>query len=112
MADYLLRHPSQYEQYVVKAEEKFKNWVTINVVDEFAPTLNKAKPIRMQESEKKLHTKVLTVHAPVHKLSQSKQVAKLPERNLMTYQNTIWQILKLAGCMSRPFTKRTKLSKR
>ena len=43
MADYLSRHPSPYEGNVVKAEELFNNWFTINVIDGIKPTLNKAK---------------------------------------------------------------------
>ena len=43
MADYLSRHPSPYEGNVVKAEELFNNWFTINVIDGITPTLNKAK---------------------------------------------------------------------
>ena len=43
----------------------------------------------MQESEKRLNTKVLTVHEPVHNLSQSKQTAKLPESKLMACRNDL-----------------------
>ena len=43
----------------------------------------------MQESEKRLNTKVLTVHEPVHNLSQSEQVAKLPESKLMACRNDL-----------------------
>ena len=39
MADYLSRHPSQYQNSCIKAEEMFNNWFTINVVKEVAPKL-------------------------------------------------------------------------
>ena len=85
MADYLSRHPSPYDGNVVKAEEMFNKWFTINVIDGLTPTLSKAKrtnvakPIRSQNGEKELNTQVLKVHAPVHKLCQSKHVDKLQE---------------------------------
>ena len=92
MADNLSRHPSPYEGNVVKAEEMFNNWFTINVIDGITSTLNKAKrtnvpkPIRSLNGEKELNTQVLTVHAPVHKLNQSKQVEKLQESETMAEQ--------------------------
>ena len=95
MADCLSRHPSPYEGNVVKAEEMFKNWFTINVIDGITPTLNKAKqinvakPIRSQNGEKELNTQVLTVHASVHKFNQSKQVAKLQEGQTMAEQRNL-----------------------
>ena len=82
MADFLSRHSSPYEGNVVKAEEMFNNWFTINVIDGITPTMNKAKrtivakPIRSQNSEKELNTQVFTVQAPLHKLNWSKQVEK------------------------------------
>ena len=95
MADYLSRHPSPYEGNVVEADELFNNWFTINVIDGFTPTLNKAKrknvakPIRSQNGEKELNTQVLTVHAPVDKMNQSKQVEKTQERETMAQQRDI-----------------------
>ena len=92
MADYRSRHPSPYEGKVVKAEEIFNNWFTINVIDGITPTLNKAKRtnvakrIRSQIGEKELNTQVLTAHAPVHKLNQSKQVEKLQKSETMAEQ--------------------------
>ena len=67
LAHYLPRHPSPYEANIVKAEEMFNSWFTINVVDEVTPAMNKAKrtneskPIKSQKSEEGLNTKVLTV---------------------------------------------------
>ena len=42
MADYLSRHPSQYEGSVTKAEELFNTWFTVSVVNEIVPTIHKA----------------------------------------------------------------------
>ena len=47
MADYLSRHLSPYEGNVVKAEEMFNNWFTINVIDGITPTLKKANRINV-----------------------------------------------------------------
>ena len=83
MADYLSRHPSPYEGNVVKAEELFNNWFNLNVIDGITPALNKAKraesakPIKSQNRNKESNTQVLTVHASVHTLTQSKQVDQL-----------------------------------
>ena len=35
MADYLSRHPSPYSGAVIKSEQMFNDWFTINVVNEF-----------------------------------------------------------------------------
>ena len=89
MAEYLSRHPSPYEGNVVKAEELFNNWFTINVIDGITPTLNKAmraesaKPIKSQNRNKESNTQVLTVHASVHTLTQSKQVDQLKDTEKM-----------------------------
>ena len=85
MADYLSRHPSPYEGNVVKAEELFNNWFTINVIDGITPTLNKAKraesakPIKSQNRNNESNTQVSTIHASVHTLTQSNQVDKLQD---------------------------------
>ena len=70
MADYLSRHPSEYEGSVIKAEELFNDWFTVNVVKEITPQLKRladqSEPIRVQESLKVKQTpksKVLSVHA-------------------------------------------------
>ena len=72
MADYLSRHPSEYEGSVVKAEELFNDWFTVNVVKEITPQLKQLAeqrdPIRVQESLKakqRVKSKVLSVHAPM-----------------------------------------------
>ena len=113
MADYLSRHPSPYDGKVVKAEEMFNNWFTINVIDGITPTLNKAKRtnvakrIRSQIGEKELNTQVLTVHAPVHKLNQSKQVEKLQKSETMAEQLDS-AISKKATFMFKQITNRTR----
>ena len=40
MADYLSRHPSEYEGSVAKAEELFNDWFTVNVVKKITPEMN------------------------------------------------------------------------
>ena len=73
----------------MKAEELFNNWFTINVIDGITPTLNKAKragsakPIKSQNRNKESNTQVLTVHASVQTLTQSKQVDQLQDTEKM-----------------------------
>ena len=54
MADYLSRHPLEYESAVAKAEELFNDLFTIIVVDEISPKLprlaDQREPITMRES--------------------------------------------------------------
>ena len=57
IADFLSRHPSDYEGSTIKAEEMFNSWFTIIVVNEIVPALNrnvtnKSEPIRIEKSEK------------------------------------------------------------
>ena len=42
MADYLSCHPSPYSGAVIKSEQMFNDWFTINVVNEFANDLEEA----------------------------------------------------------------------
>ena len=41
MADYLSRHPSEYEGSVAKAKELFNDWCTVNVVKEITQELKR-----------------------------------------------------------------------
>ena len=41
MADYLSRHPSEYEGSIAKAKELFNDWCTVNVVKEITPELKR-----------------------------------------------------------------------
>ena len=77
MADYLSRHPSEYEGSVAKAEELFNDWFTVNVVREITPEMKRLadwrKPIKSQESKKVQYTranKVLSIQAPMQKDSK------------------------------------------
>ena len=83
MADYLSRHPSQYEGSSIKSDEMFNNWFTINVVADVAPKSNEAvlanpnKPIRTQKAaaeEIEARNEILTVHASKHTLIDNNQV--------------------------------------
>ena len=86
MADYLSRHPSEYEGSVAKAEELFNDWFTVNVVREITPEMKRLadwrKPIKSQESKKVQHTqanKVLSIQAPMQidsKIEREKAVDK------------------------------------
>ena len=88
MADYLSRHPSDFESSVAKAEELFNDWFTVDVVNEITPELkqlaDQRKPIRAQESlkaEQKRNSRVLSVHAPMQTntaLESLTSVKKLP----------------------------------
>ena len=88
MADYLCRHPSEFDSSVAKAEELFNDWFTVNVVKEITPELkqlaDQRKPIRAQESlkaEQKRNSRVLSAHAPMQTnsaLEYLTSVKKLP----------------------------------
>ena len=72
MADYLSRHPSEYEGSVAKAEELFNDWFTVNVVKEITPELkqlaDQRELIRAQErlkAKQRQNSRVLSVHAPM-----------------------------------------------
>ena len=85
MADYLSRHPSEYEGSVAKAE-LFNDWFTVNVVKEVTPEMKRLadwrKPIKSHESKKVQHTqenKVLSIQAPMQidsKVEREKAVDK------------------------------------
>ena len=53
MADYLSRHPSEFEASVAKAEELFNDWSKVNVVKEITPEIkqlaDQREPIRAHE---------------------------------------------------------------
>ena len=86
MADYLSRHPSEYEGSVAKAEEIFSDWFTVNVVREITPEMKRLadwrKPIKSQEKKKVQHTqanKVSSIQAPMQidsKVEREKAVDK------------------------------------
>ena len=72
MADYLSRHPSEYEDSIAIAEQLFKDWFTVNVVKEITPELkqlaDQRKPIRAQESlraKQMQNSRGLSVHPPM-----------------------------------------------
>ena len=56
MADYLSRHPSEFEGSVAIAEELFNDWFKVNVVKEITPEIkqlaDQREPIRAHESLK------------------------------------------------------------
>ena len=85
LADYLSRHPSEYNGSILKAEELFNNWFTINVVKEIVPTLNrksaKNEPIRSEESfgrTKLANKSVLTIHQPTQSNVNCEQINEKP----------------------------------
>ena len=88
MADYLSRHPSNYEGASIQAEKLFNDWFTVNVVKDVTPKVkgleNGRQPIRLREcenSERKNVNSVLTVHAP---MQTSKKAKKLVIRKTAT----------------------------
>ena len=96
MANYLSRHPSQYEELSIKTEETFNDWFTINVVKEVAPKLHKAefakmdKPIRSQKNKAREIEAInenLIVHASAHKFNESKQVDKSQQASSMASES-------------------------
>ena len=52
MADFLSRHPSPYSGAVIKSEQMFNDWFTINVVNEFAKDLDQAITVNGKNSTK------------------------------------------------------------
>ena len=50
MADYLSRHPSPYSGAVIKSEQMFNGWFTINVVNEFVKGLDHANTAKGKKS--------------------------------------------------------------
>ena len=89
MAEYLSRHPSEYEGSVAKAEELFNDWFTVNVVKEITPEMkrlaNWRKPVRSQESKKVQLTqanRLLSVHAPMQTNSELEKV-KIVDKQLL-----------------------------
>ena len=56
MADYFSRHPSQCKGSIIQSEEMFKEWFTVNVVDEFTNGLKQtvlAKKERNNQNARK-----------------------------------------------------------
>ena len=52
MADYLSRHTSSYNGAVIKSEQKFNDWFTINVVNEIANDLDDVIKARVKIATK------------------------------------------------------------
>ena len=82
MADYLSRHPSNYEGASIQAEKLFDDWFTVNVVKDVTPKVkgleNWREPIKSRErenSERKDVNRVLTVHAPMQTSKDSQEFA-------------------------------------
>ena len=91
MADYLSRHPSEYEGAVAKAEDLFKDWFTKNVLDEISPKLPQLvktrKPIKLREitnAKRKITSGVLTLHETVQTIYSREKAAKTPIKEAMT----------------------------
>ena len=90
MADYLPRHPSEYEGSLAKAEEMFNDWVSVNVPKEITPEMKRLaswrKPIRSQESKKVQLTRAnktfWSVHAPMQTNSELEK-AKIVDKQLI-----------------------------
>ena len=80
MADYLSRHPSEYEGAVAKAKDLFNDWFTIKVLDEISPKLpqlmKSCKPIKSREStnaKREVTSGVLTIHETVQTIDSRKK---------------------------------------
>ena len=86
LADYLSRHPSEYESSSVKAEEMFNRWFTINVVDEIVLSLNRKVtsengPITVEKGYKRrqsVRERVLTFHTPTQLSAICERLQKSP----------------------------------
>ena len=80
MADYLSRHPSPYSGTVIKSEQMFNDWFTINVVNEFANELEEA----ITGNEKK-RTKFIS--RPISQAEARTQVFTVSERDASSLLN-------------------------
>ena len=86
LADYLSRHPAEYNGSILKAEELFNIWFTINVVKETVPILNRKSakengPIRNKEGlerTKLANKSVLTFHQPTQSSVNCEQINEQP----------------------------------
>ena len=94
MADYLSRHPSNYEDASIQAEELFNDWFTVNVVKDVTPKVkgleNWRQPIRSREcenSERKDVNRVLTVHAPMQTSNESKEIVNPQNSDVMAFNS-------------------------
>ena len=56
MADYLSRHPAHCSGSIIKSEEMFKDWFTINIVEEFTNRLERAVMVKKNEQTKSQET--------------------------------------------------------
>ena len=90
MADYLSRHPSEYEGAPIQAEKLFNDWFTVNVVKDVTPKMrrleNRRQPIKLrgcENSVRKNVSRVLTVHAPTQTNKDSDVIAKPSSNELM-----------------------------
>ena len=94
MADYLSRHPSNYEGASIQAEKLFNDWFTVNVVKDVTPKVkgleNWRQPIRLREcenSERKNVNSVLTVHAPMQTSKESKEIVNPQNSDEMAFNS-------------------------
>ena len=94
MADYLSRHPSNFEGASIQAEKLFNDWFTVNVVKDVTPKVkgleNWRQPIRSREcenSERKDVNRVLTVHAPMHTSKESEEIVNPQNSDEMAFNS-------------------------
>ena len=96
MADYLSKHPSNYEGASVQAEKLFNDWFTVSVVKKVTPKVkgdgleNLREPIKLRErenSERKDVNRVLTVHAPTQTSEDSQEIANPQNSDLMAFNS-------------------------
>ena len=113
VADYLSRHPSEYESSSVKAEAMFNSWFTMNVVDEIVPSLkrkvtNENGPIAAEkryERKQSVKESVLTVHTFTQSSAIRKHLLKSPISTKKS--NEFHPIIKLVKFMCKQISKMT-----
>ena len=102
MANYLSRHPSEYEGASIQAEKLFNDWFTVNVVMDVMPKMrgleNRRESIKLrggENSERKNVNRVLTVHAPTQSNKDSDVIAK-PSNNELMELNTEMSVSRIS----------------
>ena len=73
MADYLSRHSSPYSGAVIKSEQMFNDWFTINVVNEFAKELDQATTAKVKKTTKRMSRAISQSEARTHVITVFEQ---------------------------------------
>ena len=116
MADFLSRHPSPYNGAVIKSEQKFNDWFTINVVNEFANDSNDVikargkiatKMISGTISQSEARTRVFTDSQQNNSASQMPKINRSVKDNSTVNSNEMARTQELVKFIHKPIMMRT-----